>query len=499
MDRACSVDIHQSRRACALPSRSGEITLCITDGGLHVVGCTGQEGWARRFDPFDALPALGLARIDMRRNSGLGWVRWVAGSAAVAALMACGGGGGGGSTPSATAPTISNLQYSPQSAYASATPTVFAGQLNFADPDGDLASATLTVVGSTGAVISTVTTPIQGATGITSGALQGSATAALPAADTYALQMYVTDARGLRSNTLSGAIRVALFPWTTKAAPTIAREHAGVAALNGRLYVVGGQRTDQGVIPGPATALVHVYDPQTNAWTDAPSMPTARMGMVVVAVSGKLYAIGGSTDGFGTSTGVVEEFDPATQAWTPRAAMPTARHFAAAALVNGRIVIAGGRTRATDQLATVESFDPATNIWATGAPMPTARRELAGVELGGRLLAVGGYAGLLSQWVATVDAYDPAANSWATRASMSTERSHLALAVVNGRVIAAGGENVNRALDVLETYDPVANAWTVRTPSPTAFSRAAAGVVNDRVYVFGNGLTLEYVPANDIR
>lgn len=436
----------------------------------------------------------------MRRDIGISWVRRLAGSAAIVTLVACGGGGGGNSTPpSATAPTISNLQYSPQSAYASATPTVFSGQLNFADPDGDLASATLTVVGSTGAVISTVTTPIQGASGVTSGTLQGSVTAALPAADTYALQVYVTDARGLRSNTLSGAIRVAQFPWTTKAPPTIAREYAGVAALNGRLYVVGGQRTDQGMIPGPATAIVQVYDPQTNTWTDAPPMPTARMGVAVVAAGGKLYAIGGSTDGFSNSTGAVEEFDALTQIWTPRATMPTARHFAAAALVNGRIVVAGGRTQATDRLATVESYDPVSNTWATGAPMPTARRELAGAELGGRLLAVGGYADLMSQWVSTVEAYDPGANTWSPRASMVTPRSHLALTVANGRVIAAGGENVNRSLDVLETYDPVANAWTVRTPSPTPFSRAAAGVVNDRVYVFGNGLTLEYVPANDIR
>ncbi len=436
----------------------------------------------------------------MRRDIGIGWVRRFAGGAAVVALVACGGGGGGGgSTPSATAPSISNLQYSPQSAYASATPTVFAGQLNFADPDGDLASATLTVVGSTGAVISTVTTPIQGASGITSGALQGTVTAALPAADIYALQVYVTDARGLRSNTLSGAIRVTQFPWTTKAPPTIAREYAGVAALNGRLYVVGGQRTDQGMIPGPATNLVQIYDPQTNAWSDAPPMPTARMGLAVVAEGGKLYAIGGSTDGFNTSIGAVEEFDPATQAWTPRAAMPTARHFAAAALVNGRIIVAGGRTQAIDLLATVESFDPANNTWATGASMPAPRRELAGVELAGRFLAVGGYGGLTAQWVSTVEAYDPFANAWASRASMATPRSHLAIAAVNGRVIVAGGENVNRALDVLETYDPVANAWTARTPSPTPFTRAAAGVVNDRVYVFGNSLTLEYVPANDIR
>ncbi|MCU0938979.1 MAG: hypothetical protein MUC86_07495 [Burkholderiaceae bacterium] len=436
----------------------------------------------------------------MQRDTGIGWVRRLAGSAAIATLVACGGGGGGGgSTPTATAPTISNLQYSPQSAYASTTPTVFTGQLSFTDPDGDLASATLAVIGAGGAVVSTVTTPIQGASGVTSGVLQGAVTAALPTADTYALQVYVTDARSLRSNTLSGAIRVTPFPWTTKAPPLIAREYAGVAALDGRLYVAGGQRTDQGTIPGPATAVVQVYDPQTDTWSNAPPMPTARMGLALIAANGKVYAIGGSTDGFNNATGTVEAFDPATQAWTPRAAMPTARHFAAAALVNGRIVVAGGRAQATDLLSTVESFDPATNTWATGAPMPTARRELAGVELGGRLLAVGGYGDLLAQWVSTVEAYDPAANAWAPRASMAAPRSHLAIAVVNGRVIVAGGENVNRALDALETYDPVANAWAVRTPSPTAFSRAAAGVVNDRVFVFGNGLTLEYVPANDIR
>jgi N-acetylneuraminic acid mutarotase len=436
----------------------------------------------------------------MRRDIGIGWLRGLAGGAAVVTLVACGGGGGGSSsTPTGAAPTISNLQYSPQSAYASTTPTIFTGQLNFTDPDGDLASATLTVLGSGGAVVSMVTTPIQGAAGVTSGALQGSVNAALPAADNYSLQVYVTDARGLRSNTLSGAIRVTQFPWTTKAPPTIAREYAGVAALGGRLYVAGGQRTDQGMIPGPATAIVQVYDPQTNAWSAAPPMPTARIGLTVVAAGGKLYAIGGATDGFNNSTGAVEEFDPATQAWTPRAAMPTARHFAAAALVNGRIVVAGGRTQATDLLATVESYDPANNTWASGASMPAPRREVAGVELGGRLLAVGGYGDLMAQWLSTVEAYDPVANVWAPRASMAERRSHLAIAVVNGRAIVAGGENFSRALDVLETYDPVANAWTVRTPSPTPFTRAAAGVVNDRVYVFGNGLTLEYVPANDIR
>jgi hypothetical protein len=128
-----------------------------------------------------------------------------------AALAACGGGGGGGSSPppAGTAPAISSLQYTPQAAYVSSAPLSFVGQLSFTDPDGDLASATLTVRNSGGTAISTTTTPIQGASGVTSGSLQGSVSAALAQADNYSLEVFVTDARGLRSNTLSGPIRVA--------------------------------------------------------------------------------------------------------------------------------------------------------------------------------------------------------------------------------------------------------------------------------------------------
>lgn len=347
--------------------------------------------------------------------------------------------------------------------------------------------------------MSTTAIPIQSAAGVTSGVIQGTVVASLALADNYTLQVFVTDSRGLRSNTLSGPVRIAQFPWTSKLASSTAREYAAAATLNDRIYVVGGQRTDAGTVPGPVTGVVEAYDPRTNTWAAMPSMPTARQGLVAAVANGKLYAIGGSIDGFGTAVGTVEEFDPATQMWTVRAPMPNPRHFAAGAQVGGRVVIAGGRTLGIDLMSVTEVYDPATNSWSTVAPLSIARSEVTGVESGGRVYAIGGYAGLIPQWVGAVEAYDPTTNAWTARATMPTVRSHLALVAVNSKLLAMGGENVSRALDTLESFDVAANTWSTKTPSPVVFTRAPAAVVDGKVYVFGNGLTLEYDPANEIR
>jgi hypothetical protein len=427
------------------------------------------------------------------------WLRLIGISLFAAALAACGGGDGGGGSAPTSAPTITNLQYSPQAVYVSSTPAFFSGSLSFSDPDGDLASATITIVDSSGATVSTASTPVQGAAGVTSGTIQGSITAAVATAGSYTLQVFVTDARGLRSNSLSGPIRIAQLPWASRLASPTAREYAAVAVLNDRVYVVGGQRTDAGTTPGPVTAIVETYDPATNTWGTAPSMPTARMGLVAAVVNGKLYAIGGSIDGFGTGTGAVEEFDPLTQRWTTRTSMPTPRCFAGGAQVGGRILVAGGRTMGTDALSAAELYDPGTNTWSAAMPLPTARSELAAVESGGLVYAIGGYGNLLTRWVGTVEAYNPTLGTWTTRASMPTGRSHIALVSIGTRLLAAGGENVYRSLDILESYDVTTNAWSAKTPSPTPFTRAPAAAFSGKAYVFGNGSTLEYDPANEIR
>ena len=417
---------------------------------------------------------------------------------AFALLASCGSGGGGPTPPAKVAPAISNLSYSPSSAYVSSGPLNFSGQFDFTDADGDLASVTLTIFDAAGTTVNTLTQTISGTEGLTGGSVQGVVTALLANPGSYTLQIYVTDAAGLRSNLLSGSVRTVQFPWTSRLAGPTARQYAAAAALDGRVYVLGGQRTDSGVTPGPATAAVEVYDPVANTWTEAPPMPTARMGLVAAVVNGRLYAIGGRTDGYSTSAvGTVEEFDPATQVWRSRAQMPTARYFAAGALLNGRVYVIGGEA-ATDLLGAMQSYDASTDSWTAAASLPAARSQLAAVGVAGRLYAVGGYGGLLSQWLASVDAFDPALGTWAARAPMPSERADMALVAVSGTLLAAGGENVNRSLDRLDAYDVAANSWSAKTPSPVAFTRACAAVVDGKVYLFGDGLTLEYAPANDL-
>lgn len=416
-------------------------------------------------------------------------------------LVAC---GGGGDTSSGSAPVISNLSVSPQAVYAPSTPLTFNTSFDFSDPEGNVATLTLRIVDGAGNTIDLGTEPIAGIAGLTSGTILGQVMATAVNPDTYTIQINITDATQLSSNVLSGQVRIAAFPWTSLLAGPTQREYAASAVLGGKLYVVGGQLTLGCTTPCPATDIMEVYDPATNTWSAANSMPTARMGLVAVAYNGKLYAIGGRTDGSSTSAvGTVEEYDPGTGFWTARTAMPTPRYFAAGAATTsplGTVIVVAGGEALTSVLDTVEAFNPVSRAWGTLAPLPTPRGQLAmAAATNGRLYAVGGYGGLLSQWVGTVEEYDPLLGTWSLRSPMPTPRAHLTLAQVNGQLLAAGGENVSRSLDVLESYNPTANVWSSKTASTQAFTRATAGVVDGRMYVFGNGLAFQYDPANEIR
>jgi kelch-like protein 2/3 len=60
--------------------------------------------------------------------------------------------------------------------------------------------------------------------------------------------------------------------------------------LNGLLYVVGGYSGN-----GPVV-WAEVYNPATNSWRPLTDMPTAGWSPGAGAINGKLYVIGGQTD-----------------------------------------------------------------------------------------------------------------------------------------------------------------------------------------------------------
>lgn len=162
------------------------------------------------------------------------------------------------------------------------------------------------------------------------------------------------------------------------------RGAAAVAALDGRIYVAGGQRNLQ------ATPDFHVYDPATDQWTVLPNLPTAREHVSGAALDGRFYAIGGRS---GPLHGEVEAYDPATQQWSTRAALPTPRGGGAAGVVAGRILMVGGEGDESSPrgvFAQTESYDPTRDRWSTLTPMALPRHGMGAAGYGGRLHVPGG-------------------------------------------------------------------------------------------------------------
>ena len=94
-------------------------------------------------------------------------------------------------------------------------------------------------------------------------------------------------------------------------------------------YVIGGYPSTRVTVN-----VVQVYDVATDHWTLAAPMPAA--------LNGKIYVIGGQTDPNTAYVNLVQEYDPATNGWRARAPMPTARSAGAAVVIDGKIYVAGG-------------------------------------------------------------------------------------------------------------------------------------------------------------
>jgi N-acetylneuraminic acid mutarotase len=175
--------------------------------------------------------------------------------------------------------------------------------------------------------------------------------------------------------------------WQTLAPMPSARAEAELAASrDGRIYAFGGY-TGAGFL-----RLVEAYDPSSRTWSSRTPMPSARRGHAVVAPpDGLIYIIGGVGEGPGANwLASVDVYNPMTDTWRTAASMPTARAFFGAVLgSDGRIYAMGGYND-SGYLSAVDAYDPSTNAWSAAAPLEIARAGLAVASVNNRLLAIGG-------------------------------------------------------------------------------------------------------------
>ena len=190
-------------------------------------------------------------------------------------------------------------------------------------------------------------------------------------------------------------------------APVPTKRGAAVAVeVAGKIYVIGGATTVAGskdpyfTFFGPSLVLTtnEVFDPATNKWESRRAMSVARNHAYAAAVNGKIYVIGGRTGHAfilsATNTDVVEEYSPVSDMWSaPKERMPTPRSGGAWGTDGRRIYVAGGEVTTKELVGAfraVEAYEPATNSWLSLPPMPMPRHGIAGAVIGNELHLVSG-------------------------------------------------------------------------------------------------------------
>ena len=267
------------------------------------------------------------------------------------------------------------------------------------------------------------------------------------------------------------------------------RKDMGVVTVGSTLYVVGGEDAN-----GP-TASVLAFDiglrdqpvaGKTAQWTPKASLPEPRTNLAVAALDGKIYAVGGERGGAALTSASV--YDPATDTWSALPPLPEGRTNLAAAGVGGKLYAVGGTTVAGTAptrpgLATVSVYDPTARQWAAAAPLPTARLGLAAVALGNNLYALGGQQNGTN--LKTVERFDTQANAWSDLPAMPQARRNLAATSRENTIYALGGIGNAESSNSVQVFDSVANKWSDGPALVTGASGLGVAAVNGKLYAIG--------------
>jgi N-acetylneuraminic acid mutarotase len=264
--------------------------------------------------------------------------------------------------------------------------------------------------------------------------------------------------------------------WTTLAdLPSKRENHTTTLLADGRLLVVGGGKSSEIGAPAGAEVLdtTLLVDPLAGSVTGGPGLHAARSHHTATRLAdGRVVVIGGATNthgyqsDFGDALGTVEIFDPKTNAWTDAASVKERRFLhTASVLGSGHLVVLGGSDETERELPVVESFDPTTGAWTTSPSLAESRVFHATAQLddGSIFVTTGKLAN--KRFLGTSEILDPSGGAWSAAPDLKTSRTAAALAkLASGRLLLAGGLHGSlagfEALDEAHIYDPTTRTWS---------------------------------------
>jgi len=137
------------------------------------------------------------------------------------------------------------------------------------------------------------------------------------------------------------------------------RFRPGAVVMDGKMFIVGGY--------DPKTheflSSMEVFDDVSQKWYKGPNLNGARAALKLVALDGKLYAIGGWKGHKYVNN--VEEYNILLNRWQQKASLNTPRARFGAVTKDGHIYVVGGVKgfQNSDSLGSMEMFEPKSNKW----------------------------------------------------------------------------------------------------------------------------------------
>lgn len=275
--------------------------------------------------------------------------------------------------------------------------------------------------------------------------------------------------------------------WVSHEAMPTKRAGLGLVALDGKIFAIGGVRGNN-----QATRSVEIYDPASNFWDEGAAKPTATANIASVVLDGKIYVPGGCTNE-GKALVSLEIYDPEADSWSKGAALPEARCAYGLVAFPDKLYLFGGWNGKTFK-DTVFAYSLKTKKWDTlKSVMPQAKGYVGAAVLNGTIYVAGGYDG--QDEFNQLYVFEPDTGHWLEKAPMQEKRGGLGLIAAANNLYAIGG-GWNHSLTASEKYDPATNTWTTfETPFSAQWRNLGLAAVDTQIYAVGgwNGAENEYL------
>ncbi|CAJ1085946.1 kelch-like protein 33 [Xyrichtys novacula] len=218
--------------------------------------------------------------------------------------------------------------------------------------------------------------------------------------------------------------------------PEMPKFRHGVAAMLGRLYVVGGcyfyTKDDM-------MKSAYSYNPEENSWKRLADMQEVRSNFSLVVHEDHLYAIGGDRE-LNTNVDSVEMYDPDTDAWSFVQPLDQALSGHAVTVLDGSIFISGGFNCEYVCLVSMFLYHPKRGTTYL-ADMTQDRAQHCMEPLRGHLYVAGGVCNLRKFYTDQLacEVYNPVSDSWTAFMPLPVPHVGAASVMLEGKIYILGG------------------------------------------------------------